>query len=194
MTIIGAVSTSEGAWIAADSLIAHPHAGYGVSGDKIERCSTEQLARAWFGSSAQGDLFDAALLSHQGGFLTWDNLAYFMEGTARQLDLQAGTERFGVVFAGCLGDEWSVRVFAKHILREEDPGSGAVFVGFNRLPALVGWRLTADSADVGERLRRVMATVIDASHPFLCPPVQMWQITDTLCGPHQQTTQRDVKD
>ncbi len=53
MTIIGAVHTSIGAWIAADSLHSHYQAGYGEAADKIFRFREQKLAWGWFGSSDQ---------------------------------------------------------------------------------------------------------------------------------------------
>ena len=62
----------------------------------------------------------------------------------------------------------------------------------NRLPALVGWRLTRRRRQNGEPLGRVMAAVIEASHAFLGPPVQLWQITDTQCGPLREASPADI--
>ena len=81
-------SLLEATWIATDGLIAHPHAGYGVAGDEVERCGTEQLSEGLVGSSTKGTFRRGAFRS-PGDCITWES-AYFMEGTARQLDLQAG--------------------------------------------------------------------------------------------------------
>ena len=51
MTIIGAVHSSVGAWIAANSLHTHYQAGYGEAADKIFRFREQKLAWGWFGSS-----------------------------------------------------------------------------------------------------------------------------------------------
>ncbi len=182
MTIIGAVHTSEGAWIAADSLHVHYQAGYGEAADKIFRFREQQLAWGWFGSSDQADVFEAEMGGYQE-LHTWDDLAYKFENAVNALDRQAGGQRFGVVFAGCLGGEWAVRTFARWQLKSAEPDGAALFVGVNRLAASVGWKLTTQIVDQQERLRLVMQAVIDSSPYTLGTPLQLWRITEDYCGP-----------
>ena len=182
MTIIGAVCTTDGAWIAADSLHIHFQAGYGEAGDKIFRFREQKLAWGWFGSSDQADVFEAELLNCQE-LHTWDDLAYRFEYVVNMLDRQAGGQRFGVVFAGCLGGEWAIKTFARWELKITEPDGLAVFVSVNRLAASVGWKLTTHIPDQEERLRRVMQAVIDSSPHTLGTPLQLWRITEDYCGP-----------
>jgi hypothetical protein len=102
-------------------------------------------------------------------------------GDHHRLDLQAGGQRFGVVFAGRLEGRFGIKVFARYPL-QASAGSGEwAFAGVVRVAAAVGWRLT-EYLDPEKRIRRVMQTVIDASHPMLDPALQLWRISEGHCG------------
>jgi hypothetical protein len=188
MTLIGAVHTQDGAWIASDSLVQHPNAGYGEAGDKLfQHVPDDRLVWGWLGSSEQGEQFEAQMRA-AGTWISWPNLAYRLESAVTQLDLLAGGgQRFGVVFAGRLKndageDEWGVRVFARRSIQTQDANTGARFVGMNHLHALIGWRVATETQP-SQRLGRVMQAVIEASDPYLWGPTQLWSVTNDLCGP-----------
>ena len=183
MTLLGAVHTDDGAWIASDSLLLHYNAGYGEQWSKIFRYRGQQLAWGWFGSSDQGDEFELYVNSLGRDLYTWDDLSGMVANVIIQLDLQARGQRFGAVFAGCLGDTFGLRAFARFPLRRGGPSGEWAFAGANRLPAQVGWLLTADDPHPEDRFRKVMQTTIDNSHGVLDPPLQIWRITKGYCGP-----------
>lgn len=180
MTIIAAMHTADGAWIAADSLHSHYNAGYGEAAPKLFQFENQKLVWGWFGGSDQADVFEAEMMRYKE-LHTWDDLTYKFENVVSVLDRSAGGQRFGVVFAGCLDGEWGFRAFARWDLKADEPDTTAVFCGVNRLAASVGWKVTADMADPEERFRRVMQAVIDSSSYTLGTPLQLWRITEEQC-------------
>ena len=172
--------TADGAWIAADSLHTHYRAGYGEAAPKLFQFHSQELVWGWFGSSDQADVFEGEL-GRYNELHTWDDLTYKFENVINMLDRQAGGQRFGVVFAGHLEDEWGFRAFARWELKCVEPGNTAVFLGVNRLAASVGWKVTVGITDPEERFRTVMQAVIESSHYTLGTPLQLWRITEGQC-------------
>lgn len=175
MTLLAAVKTHELVHVAADSLEVWQTAGYGGPADKLYQLGDHKVVWGYYGPDGPGCSIRKYV--DERSFVSWDDLAYHLEGAVALLDREhRGVGGFATLFAGFLKDQWQIRVFGAHHLKSDD----WCFVGQNRLATKVGWQV-AGEADQESRLRRVMKTVIDASHPLLGPPLNMWRITPTEC-------------
>ena len=182
MTLLGAVTAGECVYIAADSLQAWPQAGYGDTVDKLKKLQRDEVVWGWYGNSAAALDFADKVESFPSSFGNWDNLTLQHQQYAEMLNRKHHREGgFAVLFAGRLLGNYSFRAYGGHTLLANDDWC---FVGQSRLAAKVAWLVltAADAAsDRGERLRLVMGTTIDASQPYLGPPLGRWRIDANGC-------------
>lgn len=183
MTLLGAVVVDHSAFIAADSLQLWRSAGYGDTVEKLTKLRQDAVVWGWYGNSTAGLDFAGEIESYEGlhQFATWDNLTSHLQRAAEMLDRKYhADEGFSALFAGRLDGEYGFRVYGTHRLMGDD----WCFVGHNRLAAKVAWvalRASSPDREASERLRLVMSTTIEASDPFLRPPLHLWRIDAGGC-------------
>lgn len=81
-----------------------------------------------------------------------------------------------------LDAELCIKVYGIHDLPERE---GCHFLGTNRLHASIAWKVASDlepERSASKRFKIVMSRVVEASHPYLGPPVKMWRVTSTGCA------------
>jgi hypothetical protein len=192
MTIIAAVHDGKGTvLVGADSAQMnsdnHSESASLELVDKLSRLGDHLLVWGWHGSDGQGDRIGAYLEASADAVDGWPSLVESAVAAVKRANsegwIQTPNSRTQCLIAGLIGEE--VGLLTVDADGRAKQSSDALFLGWGRVAALVGWRVseTQDaSTSFQERFTCVMNTTIDVV-VGLERPLSLWRVRSGECEP-----------
>jgi hypothetical protein len=183
MTILGAVKTDDGIWIAADSRHVgtfppnQPSADAWATTVEKLRPLGDRLVWGWYGDGGLKALELEAFMETVTP-PSWPELEELV--LHKMLDLK--TPAFGVLIAGYIGTEGRIVHKGDDMLNTLGSTDDAIFCGYCKMAALTAWTAAsavAPDSDTERRFDAVMEAVIQTSNNVLGEPRVLWRLTPT---------------